>query len=541
VSVHYVYITNSRVVSLVSRHGKLVERRELEMTDEGLEQFRTYLAARAKLPVRVFTDLAEEDFRADTIPHVGAGDREVMLARKLGQIYRNAPYRHALLQGRETAGRRDDRVVYAAITSAEVLKPWLDEIERQEVPLAGVHSAALLGARLLEALGLVHPHVLLVHLSPGGALRQTYFRDGELRLTRLTPVDLQEGQTLGALLAEETTRTWQYLDNLRSFAAEDRLEAVLLAHPRDQASIRPALQGFEQLAYHLLDTDQVASKIGLKPAPHTSSAEEILVHLFQKKPVENHFASPEMRRYWTLRNARNAISTGAAGVLLIGLATAGVTLATILHTAEGDERTAREELDINRAYDQLSRSMPHLGVGTETMRDAVTFYGTFIQNFPSITRFLVPLSAALEAHPAVRLNQLAWQATDDPKATPAIVAQPARVPPPVKAIAKGAEVAARPANAEDSANPPFAGGRFEIAVIEAAVNVPTNDFRRALGEVEALAADIRKVPGYQAEIVESPLDTRSTLQLQGRNTEREPGTMEARFVMRVVRERQGSA
>ena len=95
-SVHYVYITNSRVVSLVSRHGKLVERRELEMTDEGLEQFRTYLAARAKLPVRVFTDLAEEDFRADTIPHVGAGDREVMLAtRARNEVRDDAEHPHA--------------------------------------------------------------------------------------------------------------------------------------------------------------------------------------------------------------------------------------------------------------------------------------------------------------------------------------------------------------------------------------------------------------------------------------------------------------
>ena len=537
---HYLYLTNAKLVSLLARRGSFAARREFGVTDAGLAEFEQHLASLGDVPVHFFTDLAEEDFRADTVPHVGRGDRDAILARKLGQIFRNAPYRHAIVQGRETEGRRDDRVVYAAITSAEVVKPWLDAIERLEVPLAGVHSAALLGVRVLEAMDVSHPHTLLVHLSPGEALRQTYFRGRELRLTRLTPIDLQEGQTLGALLAEETTRTWQYLDNLRSFGADDRLEVVLLAHPRDQAGIRPALQGFAQLAYHLLDTDQVAARIGLKPPPRTSSAEEILIRLFERKPAENHFASSEMRRFATLRTARTAIGFAAAGVLAIGLGAGGFTAANIMDTAAGDQRTAREVMDLNREYEQVSRSMPSFDVAGSTMRDAVTFYTSFIQGFPSVGDFAVPLSAALEAHPRVRLNQLAWLATDDPKATPAITPQPARVPPPVKALARG-DVAARSPAADDAAGQAFAGGRIEVALIEALVTTPSQDFRGALAEVEALAADVRRIPGYQAELLESPLDVRPSLILQGRNAEREPGTMEARFVLRVVRTRERGA
>ncbi len=536
---HHLYLTNSLMVSLLSRGGSLASRREFPATDEGFAAFEAYLPDVAAHAVRFFTDLAEEDFRADTVPHVGAKDRDTMLARKLGQIYRNAPYRHALLQGRETTGRRDDRVLYAAITSAEVVKPWLDAIERREIPLAGMHSAALLGARLLDVADVRQPHVLLVHLSPGEALRQTYFRDRELRLTRLTHVDLQEGQTLGALLADETTRTWQYLDNLRSFAAADRLHVVILAHPRDHGAIHPALQGFDQLGYQLLDSDQVAAKIGLKPPPRTSSAEEILLHLFERKPAENHFASSEMRRHWTFREARKAVSTVAAGVLALGLIVGGMTLFTIMRTADGDQRTAREVMNLNREYDQLSRSLPSSGMGGTAMRDAVTFHSRFIQNFPSIGGFVVPLSAALEAHPAVRLNQLAWQATDNPNATPALTPQLARVPPPVKSIARGGEVAAR-TSAPDEATPSFTRGRFEVALLEAVVNVPQHDFRSALGEVEGLVADIRKLKGYDAQVIESPLDVRPSLALQGRNVEREPGSMEARFVVRIVRTRQGS-
>jgi hypothetical protein len=538
---HYLYLTNSTLVSLVAGRGAFVSRRDFPATEEGLTRFESYLAPLARIPVHLFTDLAEEDFRTDTIPHVGRGDRAAILARKLGQVFRNAPYRHALVQGRESEGRRDDRVVYTAITSAELVKPWLDALDRREVPLEGIHSAALLGGRLLEALGVNHPHTLLVHFSPGEMLRQTYFRGRELRLARITHVDLQEGQSLGALLAEETSRTWQYLDNLRSFGADGRLEVVILAHLRDHPMIRPALEGFQRLAYHLIDTDQVAARIGLKPPPVSSTAEELLVHLFSRKPIENHFATAEMRRHATLHAARGKLVTAAAGVLLGGIVMSGFTLVNAMQTASGDERNAREVVELNRQYDQISRAMPSFEVGGAAMRDAVTFYSGYIQGFPTVGSFVLPLSAALEKHPAVQLNQLAWQVTDDPKSTPVMKPQLSRVPPPVKAAARGAELAARTPATDEAAPVTFAGGRFEVALLEALVSAPSQDFRRALAEVEALVADIDAVKGYQAQIFESPLDVRPSLEIHGRNAERDPGSMEARFMLRIVRTREPNA
>ena len=152
---------------------------------------------------------------------------------------------------------------------------------------------------------------------------------------------------------------------------------------------------------------------------------------------------------------------------------------------------------------------------------------------------MVPLSAALEAHPSVKLNQLAWQATDDAKAMPGITPQLARVPPPAKALARGGDAAVRSPASEDPAQP-FPGGRYEVALVEALVTSPTQDFRGAIAEVESLAEDIRRLRGYRADVVESPLDLRSSLQLQGRNAESEPATMDARFMLRIVRTREAT-
>ncbi len=535
---HFLYLTNTRIVSLATNRGRIVARREFAVSGTGATEFERYLAAFAEVPTRLFTDLAEEDFRLDTIPHVGARDREAIVQRKLTQIFRNTPYRHAVLQGREPDGRRDDRVIYTAITNPEVLRPWLDALEKLQVPLAGIHSAAVFSAVVLDELDLVFPHALLVTFTPGEALRQTYFRDREIKFSRLTPIDLDEGQTLGQMIAEETTRTWQYLDSLRNFAPEDRLEVCILVHPNDREELQANLQDFAQIQYRILDIELISTKLGLKPAPLDSTAEEVLVHLFLMRPAPNHFASAELTRHAVRRRARILINQAATGVLVASLAWGGWNLARVFRGNEADLQVTRQLAALNREYDEITKALPSAGVAGSTMRDVVTFYNGAIRPFPAFSDFIVPLSEVLRSHPQVRLSQLAWQATDDAKLTPVLGSAALRPTPAVKAVAKSD--APPPPPAPEDPNPPFAGGRFEVALVEAVVSVPQNDYRGALAEVERLAADIGRITGFQAEVVESPLDMRPTLAIQGRHPEKENASMETRFVLRVKRERRAA-
>ena len=125
---------------------------------------------------------------------------------------------------------------------------------------------------------------------------------------------------------------------------------------------------------------------------------------------------------------------------------------------------------------------------------------------------------------------------------PALASVGGRTLAPVHAVARGNENGTVPsAGGPEDANPPFAGGRFEVAMLEGSVRVKGNDYRGAVQEVQRIADDITSVPGFRADVVESPLDVRPTLALQGRHAEREPDTLEARFVLRVVHERRSAA
>ncbi len=533
---HFIYLTNTRLVSIITNGKRIAARREFAVSGTGAIEFERHLAGLALEPTYLFTDLTEEDFRLDTIPHVGARDRQAIFARKLNQIFRNTPYRYAVMQGRETEGRRDDRVMYTAITNPEVLRPWVEAIERHKVPLAGIYSTAVFSAVLLEELDLVFAHALLVTFTPGQAMRQTYFRDNEIKFSRLTPIDLEEGQTLGTMIAEETTRTWQYLDSLRHFAADDRLEVCVLLHPSDRAAVQPELRDFAQIQYRVIDIEQASMKLGLKPAPLDSTAEEVMVHLFLLRPCGNHFAPAELRRYAIQRRVRIALNQASIAALAAGIAWGGYNLARAFQGGEADHQLNGQITEYNREYDEITRAMPSFGVGGSTMRDAVSFYNGAIKPFPSMAGFLRPISVVLLARPDVRLSQLSWQATDDLKTVAPIAASTLRNAPPVKAVPAAGEaaVAAPPSPA---ANPPFAGGRYEVALLEATVRVGTNDFRGALERVEQLAEAIGRIPGYTAEVAASPLDVRSSLEIQGRHDEKESPTMEPRFVVRVVRDR----
>jgi len=537
---HFIYLTNSRLVSLVTQRKHIVARREFAVSGAGAAAFEMYLGNLRDVATHLFTDLAEEDFRLDTIPHVGARDREAILARKLAQIFRNTPYRHASLQGRETEGRRDDRVLYTEITNPEVLRVWLEMLDKLQVPLAGIHSAAVFSEVMLEELDLLFTHTLLVTFTPGDAMRQSYFRDRKIKFSRLTPIDLEEGQSIGTMIAEETTRTWQYLDSLRNFGPDDRLEVCILVHPNERKLIEHELRDFAQLQYRILDIEQVAQKLGLKPAPLDSASEEVMVHLFLLRRAENHFAAEDLRRYSILRGARRALGAAAGLVLAASIGWAAWNLAPVLKASEAELRTAQQVNALNREHNEIIKSLPSFGVGGTTMRDAVAFYNSAVRGFPTLPAFLVPISNVLRGHSSMRLTQIAWIATDDAKATPKLLRTQARDAPPVRAVGKASERPG-PATPEDPPNPPFAGGRYQVALLEGSLRVNANDFRGATAEVEKLAADIGRIEGFRAEVVEGPLDVSPSKQLQGRFTDRLPATMETRFVLRVVQQKEPAA
>src|SRR5258706_7297441 len=155
------FLTDHRLVSVLWKRGRAIDPHVFPLTEEGRVALARHLALRADVPTYLLAELVAEDFRTDTIPHVISRDQHAIVDRKLSQIYRATPYRLGLIRGREPDGRRDNRVLYTAITNPELVRPWIELLIELGVPVAGVYTTPLVSGGLLRALRLAGGHILL--------------------------------------------------------------------------------------------------------------------------------------------------------------------------------------------------------------------------------------------------------------------------------------------------------------------------------------------------------------------------------------------
>ena len=515
-SKHFLYLTNDKLVSLVIKGAELIERENFVVADVQTPEFESHIEKLASATTYLVTDLIEEDFRLDTIPHLRGSDQEAVLDRKLGQIYRSSPYRHAIVQGREEEGRRDDRVFLHAVTNADLLKPLIALLERHRVPLEGVYSSAVLSSRFLKDLDIFFPHTMLVTIIPDFGLRQTYFKDKQVKFSRLTPIVYDESRSVGELIAAETSRTWQYLDSLRYFAEADSLEVCMLAHERDRAMMQEAIRSYPMLRYRFLDINDVATKLKVSPAPTSSHAEEILCHLYSRGKLENHFAAPADSRFASYRRARLAIFGATAAILAAGAAGAAFNGYHLTKISQEIDLRSRREGALQSEYQTVVNSLRTQKMATDTVRDTSTFFNSQIRPSPATPVFmLTELARVLEDFPKVRLNQVLWATHNDPAFVPpvplGVAANTAnaggtrQVTSETKASAASGS-GTPTVSAADATDPPLAGNKYHVAVIDAAIQPFDGDVRGALAEIDRLVKVLQANPEYTVKVTRTPVD-----------------------------------
>lgn len=543
---HFLYLTNDRMIALVWKGGAIVEREVFDAADGESAEFAEYLERHRDMPAYVVTDLIEEDFRIDTVPHLRGGDQEAILGRKLAQLYRATTFRHAIVQEREPTGRRDDRVLYHAITNPDLLKAWLAAIEKAEVPLEGVYSSAVLSVRLPKVLNVFFTHTLLVTIVPDFGLRQTYFQNKQIKFSRLTPIAYDGGQSVGALIAEETSRTWQYLDSLRYFASGESLEACIMVHGPDRDVITEAIRTYPLLKYRFLDIEEVATKIKLKPAPTSSHAEEVLVHLFAQGSLENHFAEKEQTRFARYRRIKFGLYGLTAGLLAIGAAGAGFNLYQTATTSAVNDHRSQLVRSIQAEYQAISKAMAGQTNASDTVRDASLFFKTQIrQQSPSPSALLKDLSVVWSEFPEMRLLQAVWAPNQEAGFIPtyqsvadttvqSIKSEVKLIPgtPPQAGVAGAAGI---------DADPPLPGAKFEVLIVDAAATGFRGDYRDAISKIERLTERLNQAPNMKAEVVKLPLDVKSTAILRATSTAAATSeASEVRFTLKITRNREAA-
>ncbi|PIV71879.1 MAG: hypothetical protein COW56_12415 [Rhodocyclales bacterium CG17_big_fil_post_rev_8_21_14_2_50_68_7] len=474
----------------------------------GHEAFLAYLLDHPRSLYRMLADIQDEGFGFESIPYVTGADRKALLSRKLNQHFLGTPYACAISHGREPSGRRDERVLLAALTRPQVFAPWLALMRSAEIQLAGIHSAPQACQSLVERIAPAHREHLLLVTSGAAGVRQTYFAGGILRFSRLSAATEVSMEERARICAQEPAKLYQYLVSQRILPRDTRLPTLVLCGPPEHAALAQACRSTNEIAFEFADLGTAEAACGMKPAGEGSSADRLLLHLIARKPPKAQFAGQPERHLYAIGRLRFAILAAAAVVF------AGCLLSSARHLYEA--RSVRAQTNAlaaaadedARRYDEIMNGLPPMPAPPEIVRQVVGRYEAIERRSEPIEPMLRDISRALEAWREVELERLDWQLTQHPGE---------------------AGEALRPAQSQGAAE-----GMYAVALVSAVLpRLPPGEQRRVIESIEGFAAAIAVRPEIVVRILKQPFDLDPGRALRG-GTE-DTAAAPARFVLRVSR------
>lgn len=506
------YLSSEQLCAYDCRSGVLSEGVCFPADAAGVAAFEAHLEGRAGRPAYLLTDLIEEDFQRQSLPHVGGRAGRGLLQRRLGQLYRDTPYRKATIQGRDEDGRRDDQVLFCALTNPSLLQPWVEALARLKIPLAGIYSSSLLSAGLVSALALQHTHTLLVTYQSGG-LRQSYFQHGQLRFSRLTAAIDRDGVAVD--VAGETDKTRQFLTSTRMLERGEVLHAVILAPAVQVAALQAQCQNNLETAFHFIHAERAGAKLGLEETP--ALADQLLLTLLARRRPPSHYAMGAQACYYQLWRARLGLYAGSAVVGAYCLLWLIVNLWAIAEASRAGATLRAEAQSYQGRYRAIMDSLPPQVEKTQNMKAAVLIEALLAQHAPGPQAMLGMLSAALERAPQINLLQLDWKVRLPERQNASAQPRGEHAPaPPISSLLIG-----------------LPKGAPQTLHVEAEVLLTQNDYRAALNSIHQLTRELARQPRLTVELEQTPLDVRPTVKLSGKATTAAADS-KAKFTLNLV-------
>lgn len=381
---------------------------------DGREQFSAFLK-KHRAPAYLLTDMIEEDFRQETVPHLTGSAQNALIQRKFEQYYRNTPFRLARLQQRQTEGRRDDEMLFSGLTNPGRISAWLDPLLANHIPLAGIYSLPHVCTSLIKDIDC--DHLLLLSWEKNAGLRQTYFLNKRLRFSRLTP--LNPNNSFSNAIATEAARTQQYLYSLSLTPQGEMLKAHIICHADDKAVLETQLQNSGSMLYSYLDIQELGRHIKAKNVYPDSDATPLFLHLLASKPPHRQYANATHTHFFLLWQMRRILFGLTAVTAFVCLVWSALLLQESMSLEAEYEPISEQISRMNHETQQILQSFPNTSVPAADMKNAVTLLRQLHNYSAPPQEILDGLASTLDHYPRIRTSKLSWKAGTDAANLPA--------------------------------------------------------------------------------------------------------------------------
>ena len=395
----------------------LLNTRDFTPDEAGFADFEYLLQQSITMPARLLVDMIEEDFRRESIPHVNPWDRRGLINRLIDKHYRDEPYVHAKVIGRSKVGRKDDNVLLSALTNTALLAPWLQRIKDSNARLAGIWSLPLLTEKLLRPIVNEAKHSLIVSRQVRSALRNSYFRDGKLLLSRQAKFDKdmwdkEDFEGVIANLERGTIEIYNFLLNQRIMEGSDYLNIYCILNDSQLEEARSLINNTPQVHYTFFSLERLFSHFGIQNCEKQGAAALFSYLCTRTNPIYDHYGMEEQKStYYQYLVDRFITQVTEIGSLVC--ITAAVILA--LNSLKLDQQ--QEILNLERGkltadYDERYRAMSNELETAVTLQTSVEVVGKLQANTAQTPQKVLPLIGRVmmqNQFSNIRLEELGWK------------------------------------------------------------------------------------------------------------------------------------
>jgi hypothetical protein len=382
--------------------------------DVGHDKFRTFIIDESLRQVSLIIDSPAEDFIVEKVVHVSPYDRKSFLARKLEQHFRNVEFRSAKVLGREKTGRRDDRVLFSAITQTRNIDNWVRVLLQEQVSIKGITSPAFAICKVARELGLeTSEEFVLVNWQRNG-IRQSLISDNKLMFSRLTPLPLDPEADLAKAILDAALQSVEYLERiglLETGNAPD-LHVVTPILEEDAFVDQPGSGDFGTVFHHNSIDLMPIEKYG-GPQNEITAIVLCLDWGVRNGDFGNIYASQSAMRFTKLRMQRKLIALGCLLALIFGGIVSAPVLTDTLQSQSSYRAITADMQPIQQQYDDLTAQFPATPIPSEAMALVVNNYDLIGNQNHYPVELLSEISQVVAQHPTIDLSSIVWKLIAD--------------------------------------------------------------------------------------------------------------------------------
>ena len=482
--------------------------------DGGMANFKRYLTQSASLPTYIMVDVVEEEYRHDTVPHVRGKDRRAVIERRQQRLFRGTEFCHAVIQGREEEGRRDDEVLLTALTKPELITPWIDALMETRNPIPGIYSLPLISYRVLKKLGGAGKNSLLVSLQSSNGLRQSFFRDDQLKVSRLAPMPRLGTVPFASHLMAELEKLRRYLNSLALVSGDAPLDIYLLSHGEYLDELENRCRNSEYERFFLVDVADAAKTLGIPGALTTPYSDALFGFALLDAPPANHYARKPDRHFHRLHQARTVMTSAGVCALLLSAVMSSVNFIEGIAFKQKAIDAQNQANYYRTRFEDARRGLPPTAVPPREVEAAVAMADTLAHFRASPEKMMFAISDAVSQLSAVEIDVIDWRASGDPN-TP---------------VGPNLEESPDPDAGEIAEGFSF----YHVGHVGGRLTDFNGDFRMAINQVTRLAEDLRARPDVaQVQITRMPIEISSSRSLSA-TTDPSKVDKDAQFALRIV-------